>query len=131
MLRVVNFAAKMVDGLRKYDHATESRIILKWFDPQTELKYRTQLLAYKLFLDKNPFGNLAISECRRSKRLNDMPKFVLPSIRTDAARRAFDYRAPMLLNEACENLNIDCFSSPISYVKFKSQLKQFYDRLLF
>ena len=126
MLRVVNYAAKMIYGLRKFDHATECRKKLHWNDARTELKCRTQLMAYKLFIEQNPIGQFTISKCRRSHRINRMPKFDLPPLTTVTAKRAFTYRGPLLLNEACEVLNVDC-TLLISYLKFKTLLKKLYD----
>ncbi len=126
MLRVINYAAKMIHGLRKYDHASQCRNNLKWLDAKTELAYRTVLVSYKLFVERNTIGNFTLNECRRSARLNQMPKFVLPPFKTDIAKRAFSYRAPFLLNDICEKCNIDC-SIPISYSKFKQLVNIFYD----
>ena len=128
LLRVINFAAKMVYGLRKYDHATQSKRQLGWLDPVIELKYRTQLMAYKLFLEGSSIGSLAMEEARRSRRLNGVVNFKLPSFSTDASRRAFSYRAPMLLNNACQSLSLDC-QSPIHLKNFKSLLRSLYDNL--
>ena len=64
-------------------------------------------MAYKLFIEESDIVNLKPSTCRRSSRLNRTAKFELPSFNIDAARRSFDYHAPLVLNEACEVLNID------------------------
>ena len=62
--RIVNFGAKMVCGLRKYDRATAARKELKWLDAQTHLKFRTQLMGYKLFLERDPIGNFEFQSVR-------------------------------------------------------------------
>ena len=130
LTRVVNFGAKMVYGLRKFDHVTEVRQRLKWCHPKSELRKKTQLMAYKLFLDPTIIAlsqTIELSNTRTSNRLSNVPKFKILSYKTDsnAARRAFSYRAPVLLNDICGIFKIDC-NSPISYDKFKCLLKYYY-----
>ena len=74
----------------------------------------------------NELGNFKIENCRRSRRLNKNSKFELPSFNIDAARRAFNYRAPMLLNEAFDVLNVD-ISEQIPLNRFKLLLRSYYD----
>ena len=128
LVRVVNFGAKLVFGLRKFDRASVSRKELGWLDAHSELSKRSAIMAYKSF--KTPefldlHQPISLSTNRVSQRLNNVVKLSVPSFRTDVAKRSFSYRAPTLLNYLCSRMNIDLNNSP-TISKFKILLKQFY-----
>ena len=128
-VRVVNFGAKLIFGLRKFDRASESRRNLQWLDAHSEMKKRTQLTAFKTFADMENKLELChpliLSNTRTSSRLNTVQKLKLPNFRTDVGKRSFSYRAPLLLNEICESLKLD-LNKPLSVEKFKLLLKDYY-----
>ena len=132
LVRAINFGAKLVFGLRKYDRASESRKKLGWLDAHTELKRRTETMAYKTFIDNGYLDltfPIAISNTRTSTRFTQVPKLAIPPFRTEIAKRSFSYRAPNILNEICAKMNINVVESPPSVIEFKKLLRNFYSTI--
>ena len=129
LVRAVNFGAKLVFGLRKYDRASESRRKLGWLDAHSELRKRTEMMAYKAYTNHDYLDlthPIMASTARTSARLNKLPKFHVPSFHSEVAKRSVSYRAPHLLNDICAVMDINVIDSPPTVKEFKLLLKKCY-----
>lgn len=102
---------------------------LGWLDAHSELKKRTEIMAYKAFTNLDYLDltyPIMVSVARTSARLNKLPKLHVPSFRTEVAKRSISYRAPRLLHDICAVMNISVVASPPTVIEFKSLLNKCY-----
>ena len=119
--KVLNFAARVISGRRKYDHVADVRDALGWLTAADLSSHDMLVLLHKVFCTEEP---VAIAEMfhrneemrERSTRQNS--NLTLPSIRSEAGKRRFCYRAAMRYNR----LPVELKGMPTS--RFKSSLKR-------
>ena len=102
--KLLNFAARVIAGKRKFDHVTDVRDRLGWLDSSQLFHYQSLCLLDKVLSSGQP-ECIARQIClnrdhhdhSRSTRQDGL--FHIPSIRTEAGRRRFVYRSPHLYNQ--------------------------------
>ena len=103
LLRVINFATRVVTGLRKYDHVSDARHDLHLLSPRQLSDLQLVTIAHKALVLGEP-GELAGLLCtnadaRASTRSTRQDSRLRPpSMRTAAGQRSFAYRAAGLVN---------------------------------
>lgn len=113
---VQNFAARVVLGLRKFDHISQGRRSLRWLDVTEKVLFNDLVLAYKgvnglapdylrkYFVKRSAVHNKNTGGC------ND---FVIPQCRLSMGQRAFYFRGPREWNGLPDNIrntkDIDIF----------------------
>ena len=109
LLKVINFAARVVTGIKKYDHISRARDALGLHTPRMMCDLQTASVAHKAIAVGVPdslaelFHTYAAArDCGRSTRQDRLLR--PPGVRTAAGQRAFAYRAATLLNEMPEDV---------------------------
>ena len=104
LLKVVNFAARVVAGLRKFDHVTATRNELRLITPRRMCDDRTMIVAHSAMARGEPSGiadllqtNAAARASQRVTRSDSQLR--PPAIRTATGQRSFSCRATRLLNQ--------------------------------
>jgi len=122
--KIMNFAARVISGKRKFDHVSDVRDALGWLESPQLFHYQSLCLLHKIISAREP-------ECiaRQICANGDNPSHVrstrqyhliqLPAIRTEAGRRRFVYRVPRRLNEL--PADIRCLKG----AHFRTQLKAY------
>ena len=99
--KILNFAARVIFGRRKFDHVSGLRDSLGWMPPKAMADVKTMVTAQKIISNGEPEALAAIfmnnSDAReRSTRQDHL--FHLPRSRLETGKRRFGYRAAALLN---------------------------------
>ena len=99
--KLLNFAARVIFGRRKFDHVSDLRDQLGWMTPETMATYQTLVTAQKAIQRGEPETLASLftlnSKIRcRSTRQDRL--FHLPRPRLETGKRRFAYRAAALLN---------------------------------
>ena len=103
LLRVINFAVRVVTGLRKFDHVSRARVDLGLQTPRQLCDVQTVVVAHRALAVGEPeslaqlFQTYADSRGgeRVTRQDNDLRP---PTMRTAAGQRSFAYRAATMLN---------------------------------
>ena len=104
---VQNFAARVVLGLRKFDHISQGRRSLKWLDVSEKVLFNDLLLAFKCVNGLAPdylgkyFVKRSKVHCRNTRACNN---FVVPRCRLSMGQRAFYFRGPREWNGLADNI---------------------------
>ena len=103
MLKVVNFAARVVTGLRKFDHISRARNQLCFMVPRQMHDLYTLTAAHKILVSGEPSELASLFQCFSDARNCDRPtrqdgRLRPPAFRTMTGQRSFSYRAVTLLN---------------------------------
>ena len=103
LMKVVNFAARVVAGLRKFDHVSHVRGHLGLRTPRQMYDSRTAVVAHSVRALREPeeLANLfcTFADARVGDRATRQDRYLRPpSTRTAAGQRSFAYRATSLLN---------------------------------
>lgn len=99
---VQNFAARIVLGLRKYDHISEGLRCLKWLNVKDTLFLNDAVMIHKCLHGGVPgylsekFVLRSSIHKRSTRRCNDLH---LPKCRLATGQRMFSYRAAKLYND--------------------------------
>ena len=99
--KIINFAARVVSGRRKYDHVADVREALGWLSASDLAAHDTLVFLHKVICKEEPAAIAQIfqrNEERRERSTRQDSKFSLPRNRTEAGKRRFGYRAAMLYN---------------------------------
>ena len=103
LLKVVNFATRVVTGLKKYEHVSSARVDLGLCTPRQMCDMRTTIVAHKAYVMGEP-AELASLFCtyaaaRTCERATRQDRHLRPPARrTAAGQRSFAYHATSLLN---------------------------------
>ena len=119
--KVINFAARVVSGRRKYDHVADVRDALGWLSAGDLSSYDTLVLLHKVIRTGEPADIAAMfrrNEEMRERATRRDSRLWLPGIHTEAGRRRFSYRAAMQYNALPSDF------PDMSTNKFKSSLKR-------
>ena len=99
--KILNFAARVIFGRRKFDHISYLREKLGWLSPRQMSDYRTLTIAHKALHRGEP-EELAtlfmINRDARSRHTRQDDLFHLPRPQLETGKRRFGYRAAALLN---------------------------------
>ena len=124
---VQNAAARLISGLRKYDHISATRMELHWLPVEQRLKFKVLLLTYKALMGEGPeylsemFVPVGSNYSLRSdyKDQYRVPK----SVKKCCGDRAFSIAAPKLWNDLPQHLiyahDIDDFKQNLKTYLFK------------
>ena len=119
--KVLNFAARVVSGRRRYDHVADVRKTLEWLSAADLSMYDTLIFLHKVICTKEPADLAAMfkrNDAVRDRATRQDSKLSVPSIRTEAGRRRFGYRAAMQHNSLPPEFQ------EMTTRKFKSSLKR-------
>ena len=99
--KIINFAARVIFGRRKFDHVSDLRDQLDWMAPKTMSDYQTLLTAHKAIQHNEPEELAALFTQNREVRERGTRQdhlYHLPRPRLETGKRRFGYRAASLLN---------------------------------
>ena len=124
-MKIVNFATRVVTGLRKFDQVSNARSDLSLRTPRQMCDSRTAVIAQKVYAIGEPehlaqlFSTFSdVRQCERATRRDQ--DLCRPQTRTAAGQRSFAYRATSLLNAIPENVR------RLEPAAFKRAAKRFY-----
>ena len=109
LLKVVNFATRVVTGLRRYDHVSRARYDLGLLTPREMCDIRKVIVAHKACVEGLPADLASMlttyAAARSSERETRQDRLLRPpAMRTAAGQRSFAYRAASLLNKLPESV---------------------------
>ena len=121
--KLLNFAARVVSGKRKYDRVSGVRDALGWLDAPNLFLYQTLCLLHRVRRTAEPesLADLFSLHCDRHERSRSTRQdnlLFLPRVRTETGKRRFAYRAALELNR----LPSDLIGMPVR--RFKRELKR-------
>ena len=101
---MVNFGARVVSGVRKYDHISPTLAALGWSGVRELVARRDSIGVYRALRD--PQAPVAVRSLfvpraavsQRSTRSTEAGALQLPAFRLSTSRRAFSYRAASTWN---------------------------------
>ena len=99
--KILNFAARVIFGRRKFDHVSDLRERLGWMTPRQMAECQMLTLAHKVLCHDEPdvLANLfVLNRDVRERSTRRDGHFHLPRPRTEAGKRRFAYLAPALYN---------------------------------
>ena len=99
--KIINYGVRVVLGRSKYDHVSELRQKLGWMSSDELAQYHTLRLLHKVLRDGEPECLATLYETNRSRRERSTRQdslLYVPSSRTNAGKRCFHRRAPVLYN---------------------------------
>ena len=101
--KVINYAAKIIFGRRKYDHVSDLLERLGWLGAEGMANYHTMCLTHKVRLCGEPeqlsAGLTTVAEARATERATRQDrKLFVPRSRTEMGRRRFTCRGSTLYN---------------------------------
>ena len=107
--KILNFAARVIAGKRKFDHISDVRDRLGWLDSSQLFQFQTLSLFDKILSSGQPeciarqiCVNRDHPDHVRATRQDDLLR--VPPIRTEAGRRRFLHRAPRQMNELPQSI---------------------------
>ena len=127
---VQNFACRIVNGARKYDHVTPILKQLHWLPIRQQLYYRDAIMAFKCMTGGVPQYLSAkfikrsevTSRTTRNSQMLDIPLF-----KTSSGQRTFYYRTVTLWNSLEQELKLCKSTSHFKRSLRKKLLKNFFD----
>ena len=99
---VQNYAARVVLGLRKYDHISEGLKSLKWLNMQEKLYLNDCIMMHKCIYGDTPryISNKFTRRCKIHQRITRQNQDLdLPACRLASGQRSFAYRGSKIWNE--------------------------------
>ena len=99
--KILNFAARVIFGRRKFDHVSDLREKLGWLPPKAMSDYQTLVIAHKAMQRGEPEDLAALFVCNHNTRDRHTRQDLLlhlPRPRLETGKRRFGYRAAALLN---------------------------------
>ena len=104
---VQNFAARVVLGLKKFDHISQGRRSLKWLDVTEKVLFNDLVLVFKCVNGLAPdyLGKYFIKRSAvHNKNTRGCNNFVVPRCRLSMGQRAFYFRGPKEWNGLPDNI---------------------------
>ena len=122
--RTMNSAARLITGIKKYEHISDALRNLHWLPIECRIKFKILLTVYKSLNGLAPDYLSALIDVRRPTRsLRSSDKLLLnvPKINTVTyGQRAFSYVAATLWNSIPDNIR-----NSVTVEIFKTRLKTF------
>ena len=106
---VQNFACRIVNGARKYDHVTPILKQLRWLPVRQQLFYRDAIMAFKCMTGRAPeyLSEKFIKRCEvTSRKTRNSQMLNIPLFRTSSGQRTFYYRTVTLWNSLQQELKL-------------------------
>ena len=103
---VQNFAARVVLGLRKFDHISQGQRSLRWLDVTEKVLFNDLVLAFKCVNGLAPdyLGKYFVKRSAvHNKNTRGCNNFVVPRCRLSMGQRAFYFRGPREWNGLADN----------------------------
>ena len=102
--KILNFAARVISGRRKFDHVSDVRHALGWLNSSQLFQYQSLSLLHKIIRTQEPacfatqlrLNRDDPSHTHSTRQDNHLQ---LPHIRSEAGRRRFMYRVPHQYNQ--------------------------------
>ena len=114
LLKVQNFAKRIVTGARKYEHITPMLKELNWLPVAKQLGVRDILMAFKCIKGLAPpslCNKFSTRSQVHTRNTRNKDKLHIPSFRSATGRRCYSYGAVQLWNNLPESLaNIESFN---------------------
>ena len=104
---VQNFAARIVLGLRKFDHISQGRRSLRWLDVTEKVLFNDLVLAFKCVNGLAPdyLGKYFLKRSAvHNKNTRGSNNFVVLRCRLSMGQRAFYFRGPREWNGLADNI---------------------------
>ena len=100
--KIINFAARVVTGRRRFDHISESVEQLGWFTAEKLVEYHTATAVNRVVSTGLP-ANIRMSIGPRASEVHvhntrNANLWTLPAIRSETGRRRLCYRGVLLIN---------------------------------
>ena len=92
---VQNFAARVVLGLRKFDHISQGRRSLRWLGVTEKVLFNDLVLAFKFVNGLAPVKYFFKRSAVHNRNTRGCNSFVVPRCRLSTGQRAFYYRGPL------------------------------------
>ena len=128
--RLQNATARVICGLRKYDHITEALRTLHWLPVAYRIKYKIAILAYKCIYNQAPdYLNNMVEVYHPSRSLRSSNRLYLKQQHSKTKTlgpRAFSHAAPAVWNDLPDDIRLSN-----NFNTFKSKLKTHYFRQAF
>ena len=125
---VQNFAARVVLGLKKFDHISQGRRSLKWLDVTEKVLFNDLVLVFKCVNGLAPdyLGKYFIKRSAvHNKNTRGCNNFVVPRCRLSMGQRAFYFRGPREWNGLADNIkntkDIDSFKRTLLNNMFRTK----------
>ena len=99
--KILNFAARVIFGRRKFDHISDLRDQLGWMSPKTMTDHQTLVTAHKAIQRGEPEALASLFQHNADARVRSTRQdhlLHLPRPRLETGKRRFAYRAAALLN---------------------------------
>jgi len=119
--KILNFAARVISGRRKFDHVSDLRERLGWLPAQLMADHCTLCLAHKVIASGEPDSLAVTLRCNSDMRQRNTRQDGLlhvPRSKSEAGKRRFCSRAPTLHNKLSRDL------TSLSQQRFSRTLKQ-------
>ena len=100
--KVINFAARVVSGRRKYDHISDCIASLGWLPAQKLVTYSDLCLLHKILMTGQPSSisqYLQVNRDRTTRDTRTANHLSLPRVRNNHGKRAFIYRSVTMYNK--------------------------------
>ena len=127
--RIQNAAARIITGLKKYDHITPTLISLHWLPIQYRIDYKILVLVYKSLHELAPsyLSDLIKSRTLTRSLRNQCPSLIVPKMNNaTVGERSFSFAGPFMWNILPEN----CKCAP-TLSTFKQRLKTYLFKLAY
>ena len=99
--KIINFAVRVIFGRSKYDHVSALRQRLGWMSSEELVQYHTLSLLHKVLRNGEPecLSNMfQTNRSRRERNTRQDSQLYVPASRTNAGKRCFHRRAPLMYN---------------------------------
>ena len=100
--KVINFAARVVSGRRKYDHISDCTASLGWLPAQKLVTYSDLCLLHEIDMTGQPSSlsqYLQVNRDRTARDTRTANHLSLPRVRNNHGKRAFIYRSVTMYNK--------------------------------
>ena len=111
LLKVINFATRVVTGLKKYDHVSHARCNLGLRTPRQMCDMYTAVVAHKARVTGEPADLASLLNTYAASRSSERPtrqdrQLRPPTMKTAAGQRSFAFRAASLMNDLPEDVRV-------------------------
>ena len=120
--KVINVSARVISGRRKYDHVADVRDALGWLSAADLSSQDMLVFLHKVVVTEEPAAiarSFNRNDEMRERTTRQDSNMWLPSVRTEAGKRRFCYRAALQYNRLPSQLKTMTTS------QFKSSLKRY------
>lgn len=94
--KIMNFAARVISGRKKYDHISDVKRELEWLSIEDQIRYNEGLLMYKVLLNETPkrlYNLFKTNSSIHDIDTRSSQAIHLPLVRSEAGKSSMSYRA--------------------------------------